>query len=263
MGVTDPEVIVLRIDSQAGQPLVALVNFACHPVCSGPNFYAVSADFICYLRRTMAAALRDAGPAADMPHTPTVMFVQGAAGDQVPAWREGDARVRVGQGLAGAAVMAWHCAEGIDPEELLTATAEAELPLREFPDPEQLRRELEEAQENGEEYSRLGMMLAMSELVGGRSVAPVTITALRVGQWGLVNGAGEIVVEIGLHIKQRSPLPYTMFASLSADHYGYMTTDEALREGGYEAEWSALDFGAAAAQVDGALQALEATVRGA
>ncbi len=263
LGVTDPEVTVLCVEAPDGQPLAALVNFACHPACGGPNFYAVSADYIGPMRRLLAEALAQAaawpGSPADA-RRPAVMFVLGAAGDQVPTWREGNSRVRVGQGLAGAAALAWHCAEPIDAAELRVATAQTDLPLRQFPPVEQLREQYDQAKARGEDYLRVGIMMAMAELVGGRAAAPVTLTALRIGPWALVNGVGEIVAEIGLHIKQRSPVPYTMFVSLSASHYGYMTTDESMREGGYEADTSGLGFGSAAAQISGALEALAQTV---
>ncbi|MBC7288191.1 MAG: hypothetical protein H5T86_09155 [Armatimonadetes bacterium] len=255
LGVTDPDVTVLAVETADGRPMVAVVNFACHPVCGGPNFYAVSADYVCYMRRTVRAALMQVSPSSPAePGLPAVMFVLGAAGDQVPAWREDDARARVGQGLGGAALLAWNCAQPVGEETLRIGTAEAELPLREFPAPAELRERYESA--DATQRAFLGFQLSMAERIGGRKAAPLQVTALRVGSWGLVNGAGEILTEIGLHIKQRSPVPLTMFASLSVEGYGYMPTDEAMREGGYEAEWSGLAFGAAAAQIETALTAL-------
>ncbi len=60
------------------------------------------------------------------------------------------------------------------------------------------------------------------------------LQAFRVGSAGLVALPGEIFAEIGLAIKARSPFHPQFIASLANDHIGYVPTEEAFQEGGYE-----------------------------
>ncbi len=247
LGVTDPEVVVLRVETQSGVPLAAAVNFACHPVCGGSNLYAVSADYPGEMRWVLA---RELGVPS--------LFLLGAAGDQVPAWREGDARRRVGQSLGGAAVSAWHRAREVEGP-LGVASVTAELPLRSFEPVDRVQARLEALTDPSvPEAWRDRYELEMAKLFGCRASLPNEVQAIAAGEWGLVTGPCEILVEIGLHIKQKSPFAHTMFASLAGENLGYMPTDDALREGGYEATTTALGSGAGAALIAGALEALRA-----
>jgi hypothetical protein len=45
---------------------------------------------------------------------------------------------------------------------------------------------------------------------------------------------GEVLVEVGLDIKSRSPMARTMVVGLANGSVGYVATDQALAEGSYE-----------------------------
>jgi hypothetical protein len=64
--------------------------------------------------------------------------------------------------------------------------------------------------------------------------AEVSIRGFRLGDLGLVALPGELFVELGLSIKKSSPFGYTMIAGCSTGELGYIPTDEAYDEGGYE-----------------------------
>jgi len=57
VGPADAEVPVLRLDKSDGTPLATLVNFACHAVCGGDDFYGYSADYVGYAREAFAAVI--------------------------------------------------------------------------------------------------------------------------------------------------------------------------------------------------------------
>jgi neutral ceramidase len=68
---------------------------------------------------------------------------------------------------------------------------------------------------------------------------------------------GEVLVEIGLQIKQRSPFPVTLVVSLANGCVGYLPTDNACREGGYEPTWSPVGPGTERVLVETAVALLE------
>jgi hypothetical protein len=74
--------------------------------------------------------------------------------------------------------------------------------------------------------------------------------------WGLVGLPGEVLVEIGLQIKQGSPFGTTAVVELGLDDPGYVPTDAAIEEGGYESSSSPFGRGTEAALVDGGRAAL-------
>ncbi|MEN6544886.1 MAG: hypothetical protein ABFE07_02500, partial [Armatimonadia bacterium] len=60
---------------------------------------------------------------------------------------------------------------------------------------------------------------------------------------GIVGVPGEVLTEIGLQIKQRSPFAHTMVVSLANGCIGYLPTDDAVDEGGYEPGWTPVGKG--------------------
>lgn len=66
------------------------------------------------------------------------------------------------------------------------------------------------------------------------AVSDVPIQAMRIGSLGVVGLPGEAFVEIGLEIKRRSPFRHTMVIGLANAWAGYVATDRALDQGGYE-----------------------------
>ena len=63
---------------------------------------------------------------------------------------------------------------------------------------------------------------------------PAELSAWRVGDVGLVFTPGEIFTEIGMTVKQQSPLPRTCFAGYTDGTIWYVPVPEAYPEGGYE-----------------------------
>jgi hypothetical protein len=65
---------------------------------------------------------------------------------------------------------------------------------------------------------------------------PMRISALRMGSLALVTFAAETFTEIGLKLKEASPAPYTMFASVTDGCISYLHTEASHAQGGYEVD---------------------------
>jgi neutral ceramidase len=127
------------------------------------------------------------------------MFALGTAGNVVPLQRGEGQRERLGRYLAGAVCQAAETAK-LSPVSLNMGHARLHLP--------------------------------------GKEVATISfeITALHLGDLGLVALPGEIFAETGLTLQQRSPFPRTLVLSLANQSTGYLPTRSAFWEGGYEAD---------------------------
>ena len=60
------------------------------------------------------------------------------------------------------------------------------------------------------------------------------VSAVRIGPLAIASNPGELFVEHGLSIKQRSPFPHTVVAELTNDLIMYQPTREAFQQQGYE-----------------------------
>ena len=58
--------------------------------------------------------------------------------------------------------------------------------------------------------------------------------AIQLGDTALVTLPFEVLVEIGLEIKEKSPFPHTIFVGLANGAFGYLPTPEQHELGGYE-----------------------------
>jgi hypothetical protein len=71
-----------------------------------------------------------------------------------------------------------------------------------------------------------------------KQIIRTQIQVLFYGDLAMVGIPGELFVEIGQQIKERSPFSNTLVFSYSNDFVWYLPTPEALPEGGYGATWS-------------------------
>lgn len=253
VGPADAEVGVLRIEKSDGTPLAGLMNFACHAVCGGAedSLYALSADWPGQARVAFGKLL--GAP---------LLFAAGCAGDQVPRWRQGSSRERVGKAVGAEAAHVWW---GIDetkgevplatarktvalpPNTRIPSLAQAQANLAATADPEG----------SGALWERCAVMLAR-EIEAGLQAE---IWAMRLGDLGIVGMPGEVLTEIGMQIKQRSPFKYTMTVSLANGSIAYFPTDAAIHAGGYEPEWSSVGLGTERMLVETSLELLEELAR--
>ncbi|MBM3239877.1 hypothetical protein FJZ31_26635 [Candidatus Poribacteria bacterium] len=127
-GPIDPEVGVVRLDSANSEPIVTLINFACHPVCSVDRMYAISADYPGYAMKSIERELGG-----------ICLFTLGCAGNIVPIEREGVSKRKIGVALAAEAIKTWQWLNLIDSIKLRAIQKIIELPLKEPKDDKKTR----------------------------------------------------------------------------------------------------------------------------
>ena len=95
---------------------------------------------------------------------------------------------------------------------------------------------LRSVESTGLALRRRAVALPARALSGKPAAKPMTteIAALCLGEAAFLFIPGELFVEIGLSIRQRSPYDFTAIVGYAEDAIGYLPTDLAFAEGGYE-----------------------------
>ncbi len=190
---TDPKVSVVRLDTEGGGPLAAVMHFAAHPVINTTPNRLFTAGF-------PGAAVRHFESSAGMPGA---MFLQGACGDTTPYQSRAEtweAVEEMGMGLAGVAKDAWAGAGEQSDVGVTTRRWTAELPHR----------------ISAEHMVRI----------------EVTVVRLS-PQLALVFWQGEPFVELSLALQWRSPFARTVVMGYAAGGIGYVAPRYAYESGGY------------------------------
>ena len=254
-GPSIPSVPVLTVQSANGKDILALmVVCSMHPTVLHEDSRLVSGDFPAMARQYLQnEALCSSCP---------VVFQTGACGNQstrhVVRSNTFEEAERLG-GLLGKeiekAVMSTPFTTDI---QLEVKQAFAELPLRFFPAPEEaesnletVRRRLQPLQELGAPKAEVRtaecdvfgaeetLVLARASASGRvESVAstclPAEIQIVRIGDWLIIGWPGEIFVEFALAVRDRFPNA-SIVTLANGEVQGYLVTEEAAQEGGYEA----------------------------
>lgn len=266
-GPIDPQVGVALVEGLDGSARALLANFACHPVTVQVN-PLVSAD---YPGVAMATVERTLPGCAD------ALFLQGACGNLNPIRNTTDfADVeRYGLMLAGQVIqVAARCSAPNYPlngARLAMLSTTYSLATRALPDAAPYRAAFDEAAaqaaaatSDGERATaRRQQRMAEETLVlidRGPRVMPAEVQVMRVGDLALVALPGEPFVELGLEIKRRSPAPYTFVVGYANDWVGYLPTQAAWEQGGYEVSlgpWTPIGAEGAPLLVEGAIAMLQ------
>ena len=220
-GPVDPELWVVRFDGMDGQVLGTLVNFTCHPSMHDRiRLKTWSADYPGAIADQMAKAF---GKQA------VSVFTQGASGNVNPtsqfvsSWREKAAV------FAGAAVSAARQAIPVEgPIAVGCVRREVRVPRR---DPKDQR----EGAVIRLDWRPEMFDAARRQLEGRPETLEIPVSAGRIGPFAIATNAGELFVEWGLSVKERSPFPHTIVSELTNDWAGYLPTEQGFRHEGYEA----------------------------
>jgi hypothetical protein len=103
---------------------------------------------------------------------------------------------------------------------------------------------------------RANMAHSRARAYGGRETYPVELHLLQIGPVVLAGAEGEPFVEIGLSIKEQSPVPATWFGGYTSGWAGYIPTPEAYPLLGYEVETSPFAPEAAGKLIEETVEAL-------
>lgn len=237
-GPTDPEVAILSVTTPQGRPVALLANYSLHYVGGvGPGH--ISADYFGMFADRVQQLL-----GADRQDPPFVgMMSNGTSGNinninfrEKAQPRATYEKIRIVADKVAAE--AHRVYQGIRHREwvpLKAATAELRLGVRKPTAPE-----LERAR--GILAQSPGPLTTMPQIYARETVqmaeypdqVPVMLQALRIGDLAITAIPCEVFVEIGLELKQRSPVKPTFTVSLANGYNGYLPTPEHHALGGYE-----------------------------
>lgn len=239
-GPTDPDITIISIRDTKHKPYALFANYSLHYVGAVARG-GVSADYFGEFARLMPIRLR---ASADF----VAMMSNGTSGDinNIPFGSNRPPRERFEQIQIVArksSDVAWHAYQEISEHETQVALhmlqREITLGYRK-PTAEQLERAesiLRITDKNElDRLPRLAVPYANRTVLAAArpETVKVKVQVIRIGDLGICCIPFETFVEIGLELKQRSPLTQTMVISIANGRYGYLPTPAQHRLGGYE-----------------------------
>lgn len=238
---TDPEICVVSVQRANKKPLGLLANYSLHYVGSIPDRLA-SADY--YGEFARIAPYRVAG--SKPPENFVAIMSNGTSGDINNIDFEGKRAPRapfeqIRQVATKAADAVWKATRDIEYDsDPLVAIRERRITLKyRKPDAkliEESKKILEMTEEELKEKPRLAIHYAARalRLAEGPDTDDVAIQAIRIGDQAILAMPFEVLVEIGLDLKNRSPFEHTFTIELANGAFGYLPPPNQHELGGYE-----------------------------
>jgi len=205
-GPIDAEVGIIRIDNLAGQPIAAFINYACHGTSLGGRNNIISPEWnghmLEYIEQQYAGLIG--------------IFAQGAAGDINPRF--------VG-GLEG-------CADNLENTKNLGYEIGKEV-VRVF---NSIETGIPESSKIKFTHENVVCPKKYGEVVEDfkNTTIEVPITALKIDEFTWVTFPGELFHEIGQKVKSSTHSKYSFIVGYCNGSLGYLPTQIAYSEGGYE-----------------------------
>ncbi|HOA73758.1 MAG TPA: hypothetical protein PL151_03010 [Phycisphaerae bacterium] len=238
-GPTDPQVGVLSVRSNEGRPLAVLANYGLHYIGdTGPA--EISADYFGAFADRIQALLD-----ADRLDPPFVgILTNGASGDvnninfrQPAVAGKPYTRIRaVADDLAGEVARVIRAIDHRSRAALVVRQTEITLGVRRPNDADLERARSIIAAAEGRELKSPEEVFANEtiKLADYPSTVDVPLQVIRIGDAAIVAIPCEVFAEIGLEIKQKSPIKPTFVISLANGYNGYLPTPAQHALGGYE-----------------------------
>ena len=252
-GPTDPELCVIDVRTNRNKPLALIANYALHYVGGIPKVKEeggrlvgmASADYFGEFSRVMPYRIGGSNP----PEEFVALMTNGASGDinnlvftGTRAPRSPFEQVRIV--ASKAADTAWRAVKKIedydDKPVVAVLQREVDLPYR-----KPAKREIilaegllnKSSKERNDINSRTTSVANRVIEYSGPDhpeTEAVLIQAVRIGEQAIVSMPFEVLVEIGLEIKKKSPFERTFLIGLANGSYGYLPTPNQHKLGGYE-----------------------------
>ncbi len=252
-GPTDPEVCVVDVRTRRGRALGLIANYSLHYVGGIPKVTEeggkvvgmASADYYGEFARIMPFRLRASKP----PENFVAMMTNGTSGDinNIDFYRKRSPRAPFEQIQIVAhktADAAWRAVKKIETynENPKVAILQREVTLKyRTPSREQVDKAIELMKLTRKERDAINKRTGSvaSNTISYASpekerTESVIIQAVRIGDQAILSMPFEVLVEIGLEIKEKSPFPHTFTIELANGGYGYLPPPNQHKLGGYE-----------------------------
>ena len=252
-GPIDPEICVIDVRNSRNKPLALIANYALHYVGGVPKKIdkqgrevgMASADYFGEFSRIIPYRIGGSNPPANF----VAMMTNGASGDinnlvftGTRAPRSPFEQIRIVASKTADA--AWRAVKKIEAYEtkpvIATRQREVNLPYRE-PNEREIKLAEDLLQRTRKERDAIN---SRTTSVATRVIEyanpkhprtePVLIQAFRIGEQAMVSMPFEVLVEIGLEIKKKSPFERTLLISMANGGYGYLSPPNQHKLGGYE-----------------------------
>jgi neutral ceramidase len=255
-GPFDPELAILEIDALGDKQLIGCAaNYACHPTVLGPSNLLFSADFPAYAADTVLTTVKKKVGEGSA----EVLFLNGAAGNVSTRFTRREATFgeaeRIGRAL-GVAILKVMQGIGKMSSDISISTASEiiKLPQRKLPSLDFVKSDLMRGEEilrqlktSGADSGQIRVVESMTEGAKGLIAAygyakqfegrefDVEIQVFRIGDVvTLCAVPAEMFVEFGLQVKRKLRKLNPLMVGYANGFIGYVLTEEAYREGGYE-----------------------------
>lgn len=232
-GITDKEVLVLKISETDGKPIGALFDYATHSTSLGPANMLISGDVL-----GLSAQFTEKILGKDVV---TPVFA-GASGNIDPWYR---------------VLPSFNNEPGWIPEPVLLGTLLGEEVVHVF-------RKINDMNSAGEIVSEFEILECPAKITADNkalpdtpATVPVNITVARIGNdIAFVAFSVEMLTEIGMEIKAGSPFRNTFVITHCNGASGYLVPEELYKEGGYEVSTTRFQIGSSDMVVKKALRML-------
>ena len=238
-GPTDPAVSIVSLRSTDGRPIALLANYSLHYVGGIPGG-GVSADYFGEFARLTEERL--GGKSGDRPPMVAIMS-NGTSGDvnnidfrkarpkAEPFERMRAVAKRVADAVAEECATMEHGSDAslAMSQRLLTLDKRRPTPAQVEQAKEFLAADDSSVPRRAKQYARWTLQLDEPPYT-----EELVLQAARIGRVGITTIPCEVFTEIGLNIKDKSPLDATFTIELANGHYGYLPTPRQHRLGGYE-----------------------------
>lgn len=216
---SDRELAVMRFDDLSGKPIAILVNFTAHPTMIPALTLKFSADYV----GAMKDEIRKQTGAS-------VIFMQGAAGDQSANEGPNKGHVAFGQVLAREVVK---LASGLATQEVASPSLEVREERFKFTSRTDLTNPIVRTAYEKAFFPEL-IPNFIDEYADG--IRPRLTVALLNGEIAMVGVSGEFFSNHSIRLKQRARVKQLFFFGYSNGYHQYFPTIEAVAEGGYGAD---------------------------
>ncbi len=212
-GPIDDEVGIMRIDDMSGNPVAVMVNYACHGTSLGSRNKTISPEWMGHMLEYVEETLPGV----------TGIFLQGAAGDINPRFIGGlegykdnpEKTKKLGYEIGQEVISVFDAIKTVTPvnPQIKLVYKNIQLPKSYKILPEDFR----------------------------KTTISVSTTIVRIDDYTWVTFPGELFHEIGKRIKWSTQSRFPFVIGYCNGSVGYLPTQKAFSEGGYEPAWSQFD----------------------